>query len=68
MHDDDSECQFLEIVFVFKPLVDGNQDVALALGLSNQRGIGEGAPLGLGDRQDFMIRKGLPQTGINALV
>jgi hypothetical protein len=36
MHDYDPEVQFLEVVLILKPLVDGHQNVAPALGLRDQ--------------------------------
>lgn len=68
MDDYDAEGQLLEIVLVLKALVDGNQNVALALGLGNELGVGECAPLGLRDGQNFMLGKGLPDARIDALV
>ena len=59
--DHNSESQLLEIVLMLKTLIDGNQNIAPALSLSNQLGVGKRAPLGFGNRQDFVIGKGLPQ-------
>jgi len=58
--DDNPEAQLFEVVFVFKTAIDGHQNVTLALRLSNQLGVGKGAPLGLRDGQDFMIGESLP--------
>lgn len=66
--DNDSESDLFEIVLVFKTLVDGDQNVALALGLGNQPGIRKGTPFGFGNGQDFVIGKSLPQARIDALV
>lgn len=48
VNDDDPEPKFLEIVLVLKTLVDGYQNVTPALGLGDQLGIRERAPLGFG--------------------
>ena len=68
MDDDDSESELLEIVLVLKTLVDSHENVALALSLSDQPGIGQRAPFRFSHGQDFMIGEGLPQAGIDALV
>ena len=68
MDDYDAEGQLLEVVLVLKALVDGNQNVTLALSLGNELGVGECAPFGLRDGQDFMFGKGLPEARIDALV
>jgi hypothetical protein len=68
VYDDNPERDFVEVVFVFKTLVDGDQNVALALGLGNQLGIREGAPLGFRDGQHFIIGESLAQAWIDALV
>jgi hypothetical protein len=68
VNNDDSERQLLEIVLVLEALVDGDQDVALALGLCDQLGVREGAPLGFGYSQNFMIGERFAETRIDALV
>jgi hypothetical protein len=66
--DDDPESELLKIVLVLKALIDGHQNVTLALGLCDQLGVWQRAPFGFGDGQDFMIGESLPQPGIDALV
>jgi hypothetical protein len=68
MDDHDSKSQLLEIVFMLKPFVGGNQNVTLALSLDNQLGVREGSPFCFRNGQDFMIGESLPETRINALV
>ncbi len=68
MNDHDSESEFLEIMFMLKAFVGGNQNVALALGLGKQFGVRQGAPFGFCDGQDFMIGESLAETRINALI
>lgn len=68
MDNDDSERQLLEVVLMFKALIDCHQNVTLPLGLRDQLGIRERPPFGFRNGQDFMIGEGLPETGVNALV
>jgi hypothetical protein len=66
--DHDAEGQLLEIVPMLKALVDSDQNVALALSLSNQLGIRQRAPLDFRDGHDFVMGESLPNAGIDALV
>ena len=66
--DYDAECQFLEVLLKLEALVDGDENVKLPLPLSDQLGIRQSAPFSLGDGQDFVSGKGLPDSWIDALV
>jgi hypothetical protein len=68
VNDYDTEGQLLEVVLMLKTFVGRNQDVTLALSLSNQLCVRERAPFGFRDGQHFMIGESLPETRINALV
>ncbi len=68
MDDYNTETQLFEVMFMLKTFVDGHQNVALALGLSDQFDVGKRTPLRLRDRQDVMTGKSLPETRIDALV
>ncbi len=66
--DHDAEGQLLKIVLMLKALVDGDQNVARALSLSNQLGIRQRAPLTLRDGHDSVMGESLPNARIDALV
>jgi hypothetical protein len=66
--DDNTESQLFKVVFILKTSINGHQNVTMALGLSDQLGIGKRAPPGFSDSQDFMIGEGLLKTRINAFV
>jgi len=56
---DDPERQLVEIVLILKPLVGGHQNVAPALGVSDQLGVRERTPLSFRNGQNFMIGESL---------
>jgi hypothetical protein len=68
VNDHNPKTDFMKIVLVLEPLVDGNQYFASTLGSENQLGVRKSAPLCLGYGQDLIIRKSLSQSGINTLV
>jgi hypothetical protein len=68
MDNHDSESQLLEIVFMLETLVDGNQNVTLALSLRNELRVGQRSPLSFGNGQDCMIGESLTETRIDAFV
>jgi hypothetical protein len=68
MDDDNSESEFLEIVFVLEAAIGGDENVTTAVGLEDQIGIGQGAPLSFGDRHDFVMRKCLAQARVKTFV
>ena len=68
MDDDDPEIQLRKIVFMLETLVCRYQNVAAALGLGNELGIRQCAPLCFGHGQDFVIGESLPQAGIDTLI
>jgi len=62
-----AERQFPEILLELEALVDGDENVKLSLPLSDQLGIRQSAPFSLGDGQDVVSGKGLPDSWIDAL-
>jgi len=68
MDDDNSEREFLEVVFVLEAAIGGDENVTAAVGLGDQIGVGQGAPLCFSDRYDFVVRKCLAQARVQAFV
>lgn len=68
MDDDNPEREFLEVVFVLEAAIGGDENVTAAVGLADQVGIGQGAPLSFSDRHDFVMRKCLAQARVKTFV
>jgi hypothetical protein len=68
MNNHNAECQLFEIVFMLKTLIDGHENVALAVSLGNQLGIRKRAPSYFCNAHDLMLWKCLVKPRIDALV